>query len=172
MFDHDKPITEYEDIYGPQPANLPIHPEDIAAHERRFPAAGPPHHTTVPAGVPPEAGGDDLEAEISGAHLRVVRESLGLSGQDLATWLGVGLRTVRRWEAGRPPAWVHSMLFLLDQETQNWADIITRHRHRATIYHDGWRLHDDQWVLPETWWHAVVARAVSRNPGIPVWWAD
>lgn len=37
------------------------------------------------------------------AELRLIRESLGLSGEDLARHLDVAARTVRRWEHGHSP---------------------------------------------------------------------
>src|SRR5690606_34223992 len=45
---------------------------------------------------------------MTAAELKVARESLGLSGDWLATYLGVNSRTVREWEQGRRPVpdWV------------------------------------------------------------------
>lgn len=37
----DQPISEYEDIYGPMPGDLPPLAEDLEAHAARFPTAGP-----------------------------------------------------------------------------------------------------------------------------------
>lgn len=163
--------SEYSDIHGPMPGGLPPHPEDVAAHQRRFPTAGPPHHDTLPKGLPPESE-DDRDAEISGAELRAAREALGLSALDVAHFLGVAHRTAQRWESHTPPMWVDATLGLLDEETERWVDVLARHRAEITIYHDGWRLHDDQWVLPESWWHVVVGRARRRNPSLAVEWAD
>lgn len=171
MIYDEQPISEYTDLYGPMPGDLPPLAEDLEAHAARFPTAGPPHFNEMPEGVPPVAG-STADSEISGAELRVAREALGMSAKDLAHWLGVGARSVQRWEAQTPPMWVDSMIALLTEESERWVDVLARHRAEVTVHHSGWRLHDDQWVLPESWWHVVVGRARRRNPTLAVEWAD
>lgn len=166
----DQPISEHEDTYGPGP--LPPHPEDVAAHEARFPMWGPPHHDTAPEVEAPAFGdpepGDD--GAMTGAEFRAARESLGMNLADFAAWLNVNTRTIQRWEAAAPAGWGAYAISLLCEETDRWVDILARHRAEAMIYRSGWRLHDGQWALPESWWRAVVGRARRLNPTLAVSW--
>lgn len=46
---------------------------------------------------------DSTPAVEEESPLRAIRELLGLSQQEFATWLGVSTTTVSRWERGKTP---------------------------------------------------------------------
>ena len=102
------------------------------------------------------------------AELRMVRESLGLTGEDLARHLGVALRTVRRWEHGQSPIpdGVQAELQTLESWTANHARMLAdglRESGETVLTipeHDG--------EEPAAWWRAVAARVRREVPGVRV----
>jgi DNA-binding transcriptional regulator YiaG len=45
----------------------------------------------------------NIRADLSAEAIKTLRKKWGLSQQELATLLGVGIATVSRWERGTPP---------------------------------------------------------------------
>lgn len=110
-----------------------------------------------------------------GGWLQSTREYLGMTGDDMADYLGVDPRTVRAWEAGRSsaPDGVFVEVSTLIDHTDHavadlaedlasipavrvWRDTADFHRHdpiRRT------------WGLPARWWRHVAVRAVAQVPG-------
>ena len=64
---------------------------------------------------------------ITGTELRVLRQNCGLTQEDVAEYIGCGLRSVKRWEAGksRIPQRVFDRLFDLWCIEQHNSDIMT-----------------------------------------------
>lgn len=64
---------------------------------------------------------------ITGSELRVLRQNCGLTQEDVAEYIGCGLRSVKRWEAGksRIPQRVFDRLFDLWSIEQHDSDIMT-----------------------------------------------
>ncbi|MDR2925494.1 MAG: helix-turn-helix domain-containing protein [Azoarcus sp.] len=81
---------------------------------------------------PKRATSENIKSYMTGAALKTVRESLGLTAQWVADQAGVRLRTAQYWEAGRMsvPSDVAAMLSALDEKI----DAAARHaaaRHAA-----------------------------------------
>lgn len=135
---------------------------------------GPPHIPDLPD-APERRSVDPGDTEgISGLELRLTRETLGMSGDDLAAALSVNRRTIQRWERAEAiPAWATFELDALVTETTTWVDILTYHRPEARVFHDGWHVISTGQALPASWWRTVVGRALTGgNPGLAVHWAD
>ncbi|WP_075691774.1 helix-turn-helix domain-containing protein [Corynebacterium sphenisci] len=134
---------------------------------------GPPHTTTDPGAFPSRTVEPGDTEGISGLELRLTRETLGLSGDDLAAALGINRRTIQRWERSEAiPAWATFELDALVTETITWIDLL-EHRAEARVFHDGWHVISTGQALPASWWRTVVGRALTGgNPGLAVHWGD
>lgn len=106
---------------------------------------------------------------MSPAELRMVREAVGLTQEDLAVWLGVADRTVRRWEAGTShvPDGVREALEARERALVEHADKIAGQLRDAadavlSVPRDG--------EPPETaaYWRAVAYRVAESLPGLYV----
>lgn len=112
------------------------------------------------------------------AELRVVREYLGLTGEWLATQLGVQDRTWRRWEAGTQPVpeFVREYVERVEAAT---ADIVGQYvdalrdatdvgiltyRHEKDL----WTERADMRPYPASWHRAVCARVAQEVPGLVI----
>ena len=64
---------------------------------------------------------------ITGSELRVLRQNCGLTQEDVAEYIGCGLRSVKRWEAGksRIPQRVFNRLFDLRVIEQHDSAVMT-----------------------------------------------
>lgn len=135
-----------------------VHPQDVDF----FDEFGPEHFQTRP---------DDLLRKVfdptpitcrSGIALRLTREGLGLSGRDLAQALHVATRTVQRWETLESiPPWVEHAVNAIGMHTVMWeAELLEADR--VGVRRGGYRM-VGQFVLPESWWRAVVGRALARK---------
>lgn len=138
------------------------------------PATPPPHLDKAPDKTPrryitPRSG---LEAT-TGVGARVIRESLCLSADDLALWLGVSQRTVYYWESAPiAPVWVTTALVELGELTDEWVARINAEMMVCDVYRSGCREMGGGHVLPESWWRMVVGRAMTAAPGLagqPMW---
>lgn len=115
---------------------------------------------------------------MTAAEFRVVREWLGLTGEQIGMLLGVGDRTVRNWEAGKYPvpdgvreqverweAWtaeqvtagVEAVNALADPAIQTYASD-----------EDYWRAQPQMEPWPARWHRAVVARVAHEVPGLVI----
>lgn len=135
-------------------------------------APHPPYHDHRPNGAAPVPGGGGYA--LSGAEFRACREAMGLSGADVAKWLGVGLRSVRRWEASEPPMWVAPLMDDLAAVAARWvADLAAVGAEGvAVVHHDGFRVVGPGWVVPEAWWRVVVGRTRRECPSLAARWGD
>lgn len=129
---------------------------------------GPDHVDTLPDDLPkPMLEADEGRKPRTGYALKLTRAALGLSAQDFATYLGVGLRTVQRWEK-QPliPDFAETALRELIFHTEQWvaalddADLIG-------TFAGGWRMVNER-PLPESWWLTIVGRALYYRPHTPV----
>lgn len=126
--------------------------------------------STDPAGMP--------EAErMTSAEFKVVREFLGLSGDWLASHLGVSPRTVRHWEAGRyaVPDGVRIAIEGLEDETAAFADgcakkladmpepVVVTYRSD-----EEYRAAHPEVPFPASWHRAVCARVALEVPGLSI----
>jgi len=125
--------------------------------------------------APPVVGGfpePDGNQPMTDAEFRMVREALGLSGEWLASWLGVTLRTLRRWEAGHSPVpdgirvemetleatAVEQTEYLLQQLRDSADAVLTLPRET------------DTWS--PGWWRMVAYRVAAEVPGLYVRYSD
>lgn len=142
---------------------MDIYDEDTAP----FDEFGPPHYEVAPDMGKVAWEHNPEHTPRSGPALRVTRESLGLSAADLARALGVGLTTVQFWEAKvRVPGYTESALRSLIDHTNLWL-LSAKEAGQVGIHRKGYRV-VDRFLLPESWWHVVVGRALSERPVIPV----
>lgn len=101
---------------------------------------------------------------MTAAELRIAREDLGLTAEWLAAWLGVALRTVRRWEHGHaviPDSVVGEMsalTYMADEQIAQWVKVlradpeaVLRIPREGDV--DGW---------PASWWRAAAARIIEE----------
>lgn len=109
----------------------------------------------------------DRPDTLTGLELRLRREGLGLSAADLAVYLGVGLRTVQRWEkAPTVPAWADGELHILIAVTEEYETQLY-HLAETIVHRGGWRMVEDRWVA-EAWWRALVGRVLADHPALAV----
>lgn len=130
---------------------------------------------TYLAGLRDELG----EAEqMSDAELRVLRESLGLTGDWLAAHLGVSPRTVRHWEQGKytVPRGVAKTLRGLEEETaalvkETAAELLEEYKTnpeppQMVVYRtdEDYLASDPEPVRTASWHRAMVARIAQQVP--------
>lgn len=134
-----------------------------------FDIFGPEHTHTLPDLPAPMWEHDPAHTPRTGVALRMTREALGMSAQDLADHLGVALRTAQRWEtAPAIPGWVESALRQLAFHTHMWAlDLSDSEGALVTVHKAGWRIVNNR-PVPESWWHALVGRTLLHTPFMPV----
>lgn len=108
---------------------------------------------------------------LTGAGLRAARDSLGLSAKDLAHALGASLRMVQIWETqDHIPAWVHGEIIFLFEITGHWIKTLSNVTGPISIHRDGWRIVEDDRIMPENWWRTIVGRAIDGNAALDVRW--
>lgn len=125
---------------------------------------------TDPPGMP-----DD--ERMTDAEFRVVREYLGLTGDWLATHLGVTARTVRHWEHGKYPIpdGVRLAVEDLEERTAQFVAAVVKELldvpdpvvvvfRTDAEYH---RAHPEI-EFPASWHRAVVARVAQEVPGLGI----
>lgn len=116
---------------------------------------------------------------MSGAELQMMREYLGLTGNDLSQMLRVRADTVRAWETGRDPvpfrtrdeitaianttrATVDELVNQLKKnESTRTVDIYRRDHDFHTAHPE----HDD---MPARWWRHVAARVTEQLPDVTI----
>lgn len=115
---------------------------------------------------------------ISDAELRVAREYLGLTQDNLARLLHVQDRTIRRWEAGTQPV-PDGAVLALERIEQIAADMIERGVLALNDASDPvilvyrtdeeyWAAHPDDLPYPASFHRAVVARIAHEVPGLEI----
>ncbi|UYG15745.1 DUF1870 family protein [Brachybacterium huguangmaarense] len=118
------------------------------------------------------------EPRMTGGELMTIRDWLGLTGDVLASILGVDPRTVRAWESGkyRIPDGVREDIERIEADTATavgeLVDALNIARDPAVVvYRTDAELHDarpDTRHLTARWWRHVVARAAQEVPGIEI----
>lgn len=119
---------------------------------------------------------------MNAGELRMVREFLGLTPEELATWLGVTVRTVRAWESARYPVPDGVALEVegLEEFTADAVGQLVTALHDArdpavVVYPDDEQLRAARPGLPAwvgaRWWRHVVARVCQEVPGVEVGYA-
>ena len=114
----------------------------------------------------PESGEDD---PMTPAEFAMVRAHLGLTGEWLAEYLGVALRTVRRWEQGAAaiPDGVRAQVEELEAITaEQVAALVSALRGASEV-----TLGVPQATaggFPARWWLMVAARVAEEVPGLTV----
>lgn len=112
-----------------------------------------------------------VQDSLTGAGLRAVRDSMGLSAKDLAHALGASLRMVQIWETqDQIPAWVTGEVEFLIHVTEQWARGVASASGPISIHRDGWRIVEDDRIMPENWWRTIVGRAIGEGLGAQVQW--
>ena len=118
---------------------------------------------------------------MTAAELKVARESLGLSGDWLATHLGVNSRTVREWEQGRRPVpdWVRLEVESLEQFTAELVgDVVERlmgvdEPEIVTYRNDNeYRTICSGVMFPASWHRAACARVAKEVPALSIVYAS
>lgn len=134
------------------------HPQDAEL----FDEFGPEYFQHRPDDLPHKVFDPSPTACRSGIALRLTREGLGLSGRDLAQALHVALRTAQRWETlDSIPPWVEHAVNSIGLHTAVWeAELLEADR--VAVRRGGYRM-VGQFVLPESWWRALVGRALTRK---------
>lgn len=108
---------------------------------------------------------------LTGAGLRAIRESLGMSAKDLANALGASLRMVQMWEGQEQvPAWAVGEVQFLIQVTEQWTKELASAAGAVSIRRDGWRIVEDDRIMPEGWWRATVGRVLGEGSALQVRW--
>lgn len=129
-----------------------------------------PTQYTDPPGMP-----DD--ERMQGVELKVVREWLGLSGQELADMLKVNARTVRSWEQGRDPIpdgirlEVERLEELTAQAVNAGIEALMDLPDPAVVTYstdEQYRKHEPDAPWPAAWHRRVVARIAQEVPGLVV----
>jgi len=122
-------------------------------------------------------GAQDAQAAMPGAHFRILREGLGLTGDWLAGFLKVTPRTVRNWEEGkfRIPGWVREAMMALGAMATTAvegyvAQLVNHQRPVMTTYRN-----DAEFLaacpgteFTASWHRAVAARVRTRIPSVRV----
>lgn len=108
----------------------------------------------------------------------MVREALGLTGDQLAAMLHCSPRTVRSWEAGKYaiPDGVREQVEQIEEHTARAVDqVVTGLRDMrdptVRVYRTDTQFHaehPDATHLPARWWRHVVYRAVEDVPGVEI----
>ncbi|MGW3491867.1 helix-turn-helix domain-containing protein [Streptomyces sp. NPDC001054] len=120
-------------------------------------------------------------AEMTPAAFKTAREALGLSDGWLGDHLGVGARTIRRWEAGDTPlpARASEELRALLRRTREETDaLVSRVRYDpaavlVTYPTDAaYRAACPESTMPASWHRAVVARAALAAPHVRIDYQD
>lgn len=113
------------------------------------------------------------------AHLKTLRESLGISAQWLADQAGVQRRTVQHWESGRStvPADVAAMIERLDADFERMSDAAVEQAKAAKAEHGApesvdlvryrtdaalWAAHPEMKPLPVTAHAALLYRCMRK----------
>lgn len=108
---------------------------------------------------------------LSGAGLRAARDSLGLSAKDLANAVGASVRMVQIWETqDHVPAWVYGEILFLFEVTDQWVERLRQTSGTVAIHRDGWRIVEDNRILPENWWRVIVGRVIGNDGAGDVQW--
>lgn len=123
---------------------------------------------------------------MSNAEFRVMREMLGLPTEWLTGYLGVSLRSVRRWDAGEleaPDGVMDAMDALESVAVERINQLIAEasnasEPHLYTFRRDedyaGGGVHnaltgpDGVIILPASWHRALVGRAAAMVPGVEI----
>lgn len=130
---------------------------------------------TAPRAADEEAIPND--EHMTNAELRTIREFLGLTGEWLATHLGVNPRTVRDWEQGRSPVPGFARKAVEDIEARTGAFItgIVEHLLSAAdvgviVYRNDAEYHaaHPEIEFPASWHRAVVARVALEVRGLRI----
>lgn len=105
----------------------------------------------------------------TGLELRCTREALGLTAHDIATYTGINLRTIHRWEQNRSetiPPYAESAMLTIEEHTALWEAEVAE-APQVAVKRDGWREANGRW-LPESWWRALVGRARITHPHLRI----
>lgn len=139
----------------------------MSNNDTPFDEFGARHYDTPPECRYVQFRTPSTHGERSGRALRCIRESLGLSARDFATFMNASHRTVQRWEADDLiPGVAESALLKLIEITELWEQELTE-AHQVAIYRSGYR-EVDGFVLPESWWRALVGRVLTTHALLPV----
>lgn len=123
---------------------------------------------------PPDMPDDE---RMQGVELKMVREWLALSGQELSDHLGVNARTVRSWEQGRDPIPDGVRLELERLEAQTGEAVgrgvaalmdAPEPAVRTYLTDEEYREHEPDSVFPASWHRRVVARIAQEVPGLVI----
>lgn len=124
---------------------------------------------------------EHTDNRMTAAELKVTRESLGLSGDWLATHLGVNSRTVREWEQGRRPVpdWVRLEVEDLEQFTAELVgDVVERLMGVDEPEIVTYRSDDEYHTIcqgvsfPASWHRAACARVAKEVPALSIVYAS
>lgn len=131
--------------------------------------SGPEHFSQQPELPTPMWEHAPEHSPRTGQAFKLTRQALGMSAQDIATYLGCGLRTVQRWEKEAAiPGWVETAIRELAFVTDMWVANVRKHEGALVQLHkSGWRVVDSR-PLPESWWNAVIGRVLLSVQVIPV----
>ena len=125
---------------------------------------------TDPPGMPEDE-------RMQGVELKMVREWLALSGQELADLLNINARTIRSWEQGRDPIpdWVRAELERMEtitaQAVNAGIDALMDAPEPAVLTYltdDQYRDREPDSTWPASWHRRVVARIAQEVPGLVI----
>ncbi|MFE7462436.1 helix-turn-helix domain-containing protein [Nocardiopsis terrae] len=116
---------------------------------------------------------------VTPAELKSLRESLGFTGESLASYLGLsGGRTVRHWESGKYPIAdgaaeeIRALEALTDSYVQETAAALRGQTNPTlTVYRDDaeyHHAHPDMARFPAAWHRAVAARVARLIPELRI----
>ena len=125
------------------------------------------HHDTLPECRYVQFRSPSNHGERSGHALRCIREALGLSARDFALFTNVSTRTVQRWETDDLIPGIAESALLKLVEITTLCEQELGEAQQVTIYRSGYR-EVDGFVLPESWWRALVGRALTTYALLPV----
>lgn len=122
------------------------------------------------------------DERMTAAELRCVREWLGLTGEALATLVGVTDRMIRRWEAGTHPIPDGARL-QIEHIEETTAEVVERivaqlkdvRDPAVTVYRtdDEFRAdHPALSTMTASWWRMAVMRACQDVPGVVIDYSD
>lgn len=118
---------------------------------------------------------------MNSAEIRAIRESLGLSQEELATFLAGDVRSVRRWDTGQEP--IHddnadSIRRLVDITNTTVRQKVINLRRQSNPAIVIYRSDDDMWAdhpalapLPARWHRIIAARVAEHVPGLVITYA-